>query len=153
MKTNAACAGGERAARSGRRDLRFLREARLRAFARGARGATQPLVECRMRGAAVVLLMCGALGAAAQDKIERFPEPPPPPPMPESDEPAVRIPVQEGDKVEEIREGGRIVMLRVTPPGGRPYYLVDTTGNGNWMRRDALDDGVRVPMWPVYTFE
>jgi len=106
-----------------------------------------------MRGAAVVLLMCGALGAAAQDKIERFPEPPPPPPMPESDEPAVRIPVQEGDKVEEIREGGRIVMLRVTPPGGRPYYLVDTTGNGNWMRRDALDDGVRVPMWPVYTFE
>ena len=106
-----------------------------------------------MRGAAVVLLMCGALGAAAQDKIERFPEPPPPPPMPESDEPAVRIPVQEGDKVEEIRDGGRVVMLRVTPPGGRPYYLVDTTGNGNWMRRDALDDGVRVPMWPVYTFE
>src|SRR5205085_7618260 len=113
----------------------------------------QPLVECRMRAAAVVLLMCGALGAAAQDKVERFPEPPPPPPMPESDEPAVRIPVQEGDKVEEIRDSGRVVMLRVTPPGGRPYYLVDTTGNGNWMRRDALDDGVRVPMWPVYTFE
>jgi hypothetical protein len=106
-----------------------------------------------MRAAAVVILVCAALGAAAQDKVERFPEPPPPPPMPEADEPAVRIPVQEGDKVEEIREGGRIVMLRVTPPGGRPYYLVDTTGNGNWMRRDALDDGVRVPMWPVYTFD
>jgi hypothetical protein len=44
-------------------------------------------------------------------------------------------------------------MLKVTPPGGKPYYLVDTTGNGNWMRRDPLDDGVRVPMWPVYIFE
>jgi hypothetical protein len=107
-----------------------------------------------MRAAAGILLMCAALGADAQDdKVEAFPEPPPPPPMSESDEPAVRIPVQEGDKVEAIREGGRIVMLRVTPPGGRPYYLVDTTGNGNWMRRDSLDDGVRVPMWPIYTFE
>ena len=106
-----------------------------------------------MRAAAVILLMCGALGAAAQDKVERFPEPPPPPPMPEADEPAVRIPVQESDKVEEIRQGGRVVMLKVTPPGGKPYYLVDTTGSGNWMRRDPLDDGVRVPMWPLYIFE
>ena len=32
-------------------------------------------------------------------------------------------------------------------------YLVDTTGSGNWMRRDPLDDGVRVPMWPLYIFE
>ena len=106
-----------------------------------------------MRGAAAVLLVCAALAAAAQEKAEPFPEPPAPPPMPESDEPAVRIPVQEGDKVEAIRDSGRVVMLKVTPPGGRPYYLVDTTGSGNWMRRDALDDGVRVPMWPIYIFE
>jgi hypothetical protein len=102
---------------------------------------------------AVLMFVCAARAALAQDAAERFPEPPPPPPIPEGDEPAVRIPVQEGDKVEEIRDGGRIVMLKVTPPGGRPYYLVDTTGNGNWMRRDGLDDGVRVPMWPVYIFE
>ena len=106
-----------------------------------------------MRRVAVVMFMCAAAAALAQEKVEPFPEPPPPPPMPEADEPAVRIPVQERDKVEEIRDGGRIVMLKVTPPGGRPYYLVDTTGNGNWMRRDALDDGVRVPMWPIYIFE
>jgi hypothetical protein len=68
------------------------------------------------------------------------------------DEPQVRIPVQEGDQVEEIREGGRVVMLKVTPKNGPAYYLVDTTGNGNWMRRDSLDDGVRVPMWPVKKF-
>jgi len=85
--------------------------------------------------------------------LEPLPEPPPPPPMPGPEEPSVRIPVQEADKVEEIRQGGRVVMLKVTPPGGNPYYLMDTTGNGNWMRRDSLDDGVRVPMWPIHTFD
>jgi hypothetical protein len=97
--------------------------------------------------------MCAAAAAAAQAKLEPLPEPLPPPEIAGPDEPAVRIPVRGKDKVEEIREGGRIVMLKITPPGGRPYYLVDTTGSGNWMRRDPLDDGVRVPMWPVYIFE
>jgi len=106
-----------------------------------------------MRPVAVFVLMCAAAAASAQAKLEPLPEPLPPPPIAGPDEPAVRIPVQEKDKVEEIREGGRIVMLKVTPPGGKPYYLVDTTGSGNWMRRDPLDDGVRVPMWPVYIFE
>lgn len=101
---------------------------------------------------AVFVLLCAATAAAAQEKAEKFEELPPPE-ISGPDEPAVRIPVQKEDKVEEMREGGRIVMLKVTPPNGRPYYLVDTTGNGNWMRRDSLDDGVRVPMWPVYIFE
>ena len=93
---------------------------------------------------AVVVFMCAASGAFAQEV-----EPPPPPPMPaESDEPAVRIPVQSGDKVEEVRVGGRVVMLKVTPPSGRPYYLVDPG-----VRPEPLDDGVRFPMWPLYIFE
>jgi hypothetical protein len=112
-----------------------------------------------MRRVGALLLPWLAAGAFAQEPpppLEPVPERPPAPPESPSgpDEPAVRIPVQESDKVEEIREGGRVVMLKVTPAkGGRPYYLVDTTGSGNWMRRDSLDDGVRVPMWPVYTFE
>ena len=109
-----------------------------------------------MRRALLVGLLIACSAALAQKrpppKLEPLPEPPPPPPM-AIEEPAVRIPIQEGDKIEEVREGGRVVMLKVTPPHGRPYYLVDTTGNGNWMRRDSLDDGVRVPMWPVYTFD
>ena len=96
-----------------------------------------------MRPVAVVILMCAASGALAQGA-----EPPPPPPMSEADEPAVRIPVQDGDKIEEVRIGGRVVMLKVTPPGGTSYYLVDPGLN-----RESLDDGVRFPMWPVYTFE
>ena len=107
------------------------------------------------RWACWVLVLAAASAAAQQrpPKLEPLPEPPPPPPMSESDGPAVRIPVQKTDKVEEVREGGRVVMLKVTPPGGTAYYLVDTSGNGNWMRRDSLDDGVRVPMWPIYTFD
>jgi hypothetical protein len=102
-----------------------------------------------------LFLICFTSPAHAQQrppKLEPLPEPPPPPPM-SVEEPAVRIPVQEGDKVEEVRQGGRVVMLKVTPPHGKPYYLVDTTGNGNWMRRDSLDDGVRVPMWPIHTWD
>ena len=105
-----------------------------------------------MRSLVVVALVCAVSTASAQEKPEQFQELPPPE-ISGPDEPAVRIPVQKEDKVEEMREGGRIVMLKVTPPNGRPYYLVDTTGNGNWMRRDSLDDGVRVPMWPIYIFD
>jgi hypothetical protein len=104
----------------------------------------------------LLLLLCSPLGLAQQKKpppkLEPLPEPPPPPEMP-IEGPSVRIPVQQGDKVEELRQGGRVVMLKVTPPNGKPYYLVDTTGNGNWMRRDSLDDGVRVPMWPIKQWE
>ena len=92
---------------------------------------------------AVVIFMCAAAGAFAQDPPLEAP-----PPMSESDEPAVQIPVQERDQVEEVRVGGRVVMLKVTPPGRRPYYLVDPGLN-----REALDDGVRFPMWPLYIFE
>jgi len=98
------------------------------------------------------------MSAMAQSKrppnLEPLPEPPPPPAMPDADDPRVRIPVQQGDRVEEQRDaGGRIVALKVTPPGGAPYFLVDTGGTGQWMRRDALDTDFRVPLWPIKTFD
>lgn len=108
-----------------------------------------------MRRLAAIFLAALTFGAFAQDTAQK-PEPPPerlPEPGERVDEPQVRIPVQEDDKVEEIREGGRVVMLKVTPKNGPTYYLVDTTGNGNWMRRDSLDDGLRVPMWPIKKFD
>ena len=101
-----------------------------------------------------IFLISIAHAQSRPPKLEPLPEAPPPPPLPSLlDEPAVRIPVQKEDRVEEVREGGRVVMLKVMPPNGPTYYLVDTTGNGNWMRRDSLDDGVRVPMWPIHTFD
>jgi hypothetical protein len=91
---------------------------------------------------AVVVFVCAAGGAFAQDTPLEAP-----PPMAESDEPAVSIPVPDRDKVEEVRVGGRVVMLKVTPPNGKTYYLVEPGVN-----RESLDDGVRFPMWPVYIF-
>lgn len=102
---------------------------------------------------ATALVACGAIAQDRPPNLEPLPEPPPPPPIPGPDEPSVRIPVQEKDQVEEIRDGGRVVMIKVTPPGGRPYYLVDTSGNGNWVRREPLDSGLHVPMWPIITFD
>jgi hypothetical protein len=116
-----------------------------------------------MRRLAALCLAALAFGVLAQPPAAKPVPKPAPSPAPAAErlpepgerleEPQVRIPVQEGDQIEEIREGGRVVMLKVTPKNGPTYYLVDTTGNGNWMRRDSLDDGVRVPMWPVKEFD
>ena len=110
-----------------------------------------------MRRALFLVLSVAAAGALAQQpppKLEPLPEPPPPPLIRDgADDPRVVIKPQEGDKVEEMREGGRIVMLKVTPPNGIPYYLMDLTGNGNLTRRDSLDPGLRVPMWTIKSFD
>ena len=109
-----------------------------------------------MRRVLFPVLLAAAAAAQAQQrppKLEPLPEPPPPPLIRDgADEPRVVIPVP-GEKVEEMREGGRVVMIKVTPPNGVPYYLIDTLGNGSWTRRDSLDTGNRVPMWTIRTFD
>ena len=109
-----------------------------------------------MRRVLFLALSAAAAAVLAQQpppKLEPLPDAPPPVGREGADEPRVRIAPQEGDLVEEMRDGGRIVMLKVTPPGGVPYYLFDPLGNGNWTRRDALDPGIRVPMWTIKTFD
>ena len=111
-----------------------------------------------MRRILFIALSVAAAGALAQQqpppKLEPLPEPPPPPLIRDgADEPRVRIAPQEGDRVEEMRDGGRVVMLKVTPPNGIPYYLMDLTGNGTLTRRESLDPGIRVPMWTIKTFD
>jgi len=110
-----------------------------------------------MRRVLFLLLSAAATASLAQQpppKLEPLPEPPPPPVIRDgSDEPRVRIAPQEGDKVEEVRDGGRVVMMKVTPPNGIPYYLIDPLGTGTWTRRDTLDPGIRTPMWILKTFD
>ena len=109
-----------------------------------------------MRRFLFLALSVAAAGALAQQpppKLEPLPEPPPPPLIRDgADDPRVVIKPQEGDRVEETRDGGRVVMMKVTPPNGVPYYLLDPLGTGTWTRRDALDPGIRVPMWTIKTF-
>ncbi len=110
-----------------------------------------------MRRTLVLLLSALALNVAAQTqapKLEPIPEPPPPPPgsLNESLEPQVTIIKRGEDKVEEFRMSGKLYMLKVTPPHGVPYYLLDHTGDGQWVRQDSKDAGLRVPMWVIGTF-
>lgn len=102
-------------------------------------------------------IAAAALPAAGQRRpadLQPLPEPPPPPPgiADPSLEPQVTIVRRGEDKVEEYRVKGKLYMLKVTPPHGKPYYLVDEQGDGTWARRDATETGLRVPMWVILSF-
>ncbi|WP_374266175.1 DUF2782 domain-containing protein [Zoogloea sp.] len=108
----------------------------------------------RIQDFAALLLAVTASAWAQQQppKLEPLPEPPPPPPGMELDaeqEPQVTIVKKGEDTVEEYRVNGQLYMIKVTPPHGVPYYLYDDVGNGDFMRRDAHDGGVRVPKWVI----
>lgn len=106
----------------------------------------------------LVLLLMTSLPAFAQTppKLEPLPAiPPPPPDMQPLDsalEPQVTIRKRENETVEEYRMGGKLYMIKVTPTHGVPYYLIDERGDGNFMRHDSLDSGVRAPMWVIKEF-
>jgi hypothetical protein len=42
--------------------------------------------------------------------------------------------------------------MKVTPTQGAPYYLIDERGDGQFVRRDNLDSGLRVPNWVIFRF-
>ena len=110
-----------------------------------------------MRRLLALALLGFALPLAAQQlpKLEPLPEPPPPPPGLALDpalEPQVTITKRGEDQVEEFRVNGKLYAVKVTPPHGVSYWLVDGTGDGTMMRRDSLDSGLRVPQWVVHSF-
>jgi hypothetical protein len=111
-----------------------------------------------MRRFVFAFLLCAAISAAyAQSKpqLQPIPEPPRPPPGFELDpalEPQVTILKRGTDTVEEYRIGGRLYMIKVTPAGGRPYYMIDHKGDGRFSRQDSHDTGVRPPMWVIHQF-
>jgi len=66
----------------------------------------------------------------------------------DSIEPEVNI-IQEKDRtIEEYRVNGQLYMIKVTPSVGKPYYLMDTDGDGSLeSRQHELDSGLLVPNW------
>jgi hypothetical protein len=55
-------------------------------------------------------------------------------------EPDITIIQRESQRIEEYRVGGQVVMIRIIPAKGRPYYLIDSDGDGNFeTRRNDLD--------------
>jgi hypothetical protein len=113
-----------------------------------------------MRKFAVALLVLFTSVSFAQSparppNLQPIPEPPPLPAGSNLDpslEPQVTIIKRGVDTIEEHRVGGRLFMLKVIPPHGVPYYLIDQRGDGQFTRQDSFDTGIRVPMWVIRSF-
>jgi hypothetical protein len=116
--------------------------------------------------AALLVLSMLAAQAADKEKLGTLPEPPPPvknyksPPQPPAatgndsgalPEPEVTITTNGDTRREEYRLGGRLYMIKVIPKGGRPYYLIDNEGNGEFMK-DDFQPSVSPPMWVIKRF-
>ena len=109
-----------------------------------------------MRTSTVLLVGMLAMGSAlAQERpgLQPLPEIPPPPGMPDTTlEPQVTITTRGEDRVEEYRIRGRLYAVKVTPPHGKSYYLVDVRGDGQMVRYDDLSPNFMVPMWLIFSF-
>jgi hypothetical protein len=89
---------------------------------------------------------------------------PPPPPLPPQGaappplagdpelEPQVTIIRRDTETVEEVRINGELKFVRVTPLHGRPYYLVPDPNGFQFIRRDSLDTGLKVPLWVLFSW-
>ena len=100
-------------------------------------------------------MACGVSYAQAPAKSEPLPPPPPPPDVLGSEdlEPQVTITRNEDTTTEEVRIGGQLRYVRVTPRYGRPYYLIPDPMNGTtYIKRDSLDSTLKVPMWILFSF-
>lgn len=82
----------------------------------------------------------------------------PPPPQIKAEpgtEPVITTTKRGEDTVEEFRIGGRLFMIRVTPPNAPPYVLMDNDGAGTFTPSAGPADNVsnlRVPMWVIGHF-
>ena len=103
---------------------------------------------------AVIALPAAAQSPALPPNLQPIPEPPPLPAgtVDEDSEPQITITQRGQDKVEEYRASGKLYMIKVTPPHGVPYYMVDEKGDGVMTRKDTLTSGTRPPMWVIKRF-
>ena len=103
----------------------------------------------------IAIAQSHAATAPPPPALEPLPEAEPPPPEIANDpelEPQVTVVRRDNVTLEEYRQGGRLVWVKVTPQVGRPYFLIPEGANGAMVRRDSLDSGLRVPMWLLFTF-
>lgn len=67
-------------------------------------------------------------------------------------EPEITIRSKGRERIEEYRLNGNLYMIRITPSKGRPYYLVDQTGRGQFVRHEGPAAPTAVPQWVIRTF-
>ncbi len=68
------------------------------------------------------------------------------------DEPQVTTIRKDNETVEEVRVGGELRYVRVTPRHGRPYFLVPSGNGQTFNRMDSLGSGLSVPMWMLFSW-
>lgn len=98
-------------------------------------------------------LLCAASVQAADSQNAASSDIPPPPVISHdaSDSaPQITIRHHGSDKVEEYRTNGRLYMIRVTPAGSKPYYLIDNKGDGQFVRHDMVQGNISPPMWVLH---
>ena len=101
--------------------------------------------------------MSGLACAADAPPADLQPLPPPPalePGASDSDlEPQVTIVKKDDMVIEEYRVKGKLYKVKVTPKIGKPYYLIDERGDGEFSRQDGPDAAnLRPPRWVIFNF-
>ncbi|OGU22165.1 MAG: hypothetical protein A2580_16580 [Hydrogenophilales bacterium RIFOXYD1_FULL_62_11] len=99
----------------------------------------------------LTLLASGLVMAAPPS--DRPPELSPVPDGPPGADEASTITIKPDSRgeVEEYRSNGKLYMLKVTPKVGKPYYLIDPSGEGRFNRMETLP-GLQPPQWVVKEF-
>ena len=105
----------------------------------------------------LMLLFAMAAGtsyAQAPARSEPLPPPPPPADVLGSEDLAPQVTINRTDQqtTEEVRIGGQLRYVRVTPRYGRPYYLIPDPNGTTFIKRDSLDSTLKVPMWVLFSF-
>jgi hypothetical protein len=123
---------------------------------RSAKGADAPVV-----------LEAESVARPAQRPAPRSSKPPPPPEVTEDTTPPRAVAAEKptipegadvivvqrgGTTIEEYRVKGRLVMSKVTPPHGVPYYLQYKASELPPSSDDRPDSELRVPMWQLRKF-
>jgi Protein of unknown function (DUF2782) len=120
----------------------------------------------RLTPNAVAALLVAALAAACATTVAWAQPAPPPPPLPAESavppppplvtdpdlEPQVTIIRRETETLEEVRIGGDLKFVKVTPRTGVPYYLVPDPNGQQFIRRDSLDTSLKVPLWVLLSW-
>jgi len=115
------------------------------------------MVTQTLKAVILFVIASSAFPALAQDD-DTVPPPPPIPdrePLPpkvidpdEQIEPQVVIRQEDGEQIEEYSRNGVVYMIRVVPAAGPAYYLIDTTGDGDFNSR--FQHGQINPVYPAH---
>ena len=96
-----------------------------------------------------------SLASLAQAQAPDVPIPPKAPPPP-GDEGVPQVTIrstENGDRVEEYRQNGKVFMVKVTPKNGVPYALYDDDKDGRLDGSDAEKNDISPVYFTLYEWD